>query len=91
MRRKIARKVKKEIIAKGGIIKESNPILLKKEGYVNGKKIIRGYSVIVEYGRYTIDACGKDELDACRLGLECLIEAINGVYDKFKEENSHDY
>ena len=67
MRRKIAKRRRRDILALGGVI--------EKEEWYGPKTMPRkekGYSVHVRHKEWTIFAAGEDELDAYQLAIWCM-------------------
>ena len=67
MRRKIAKRRRRDILALGGVI--------EKEEWYGPKTMPRkenGYSVHVRYNEWRILAAGEDELDAYQLAIWCM-------------------
>ena len=67
MRRKIAKRLRREILGLGGVIEKE-----EKLGERGAPSKDRGYSAKIKYNGWSIGAVGKDELEAYRLGLECM-------------------
>ena len=73
MRRKIAKRKRKDIYSmKGAILEEC---WIRKKDW---KRKDCGYSVTVHYKGRTVDCGGHDELDAYKLALESMFEIDNG-------------
>ena len=67
MRRKIAKRRRRDILALGGVF--------EKEEWYGPKTMSRkenGYAAHVRYERYRILATGEDELEAYQLALWCM-------------------
>ena len=79
MRRKIARRVRKQIIRAGAKIKKEHWV--KEPGW---KRKDCGYSVDIEYCGWKIFACGFDKLETYRdllWAINCQLEDDNGRCD----------
>lgn len=75
MRKKIAKKIRKECLNMGCVIVDEGAILTRQEA--KEIKEPRGYSVEALYNRWNYHCIGYDMLDAYHLLKDCIKEEIN--------------
>jgi len=69
MRRKIAKRRRRDILRKGGIIRREGWLY---DHYPDGYKEKIGYEAHVEYYGWVIFAGGRDELDAYKIAIRSM-------------------